>query len=166
MLKRWGILLLVLVMAVGFWLLETNQALGKTISETEMTNPKAKKPSAAAIEFNFEILRPNKTTSVDGYSIFLYRLTNLSSSERIDPEDVSSAGVSFDPPLPMNYVDNTRFLIRYPRISLEPGESMIGLFFCFNWSDEVPVGYVQGGEMGINIGGGGQSVPYSVTITD
>ncbi len=64
----------------------------------------------------------------------------------------------------MIYFDDTDLLIDFSDISIASGKVVTGWFYYIDWSDEVPVGWVQGGYMSTSIGGVFQSVPYQVTI--
>ncbi|MBM3236049.1 hypothetical protein FJZ31_07085 [Candidatus Poribacteria bacterium] len=121
--------------------------------------------SAKTIDFTFEILKPTKRTKVDGITLVQFRLTNLPTSDEIlDKEDINYIGISFEPSLKSEYVDKNDFLFSPRKISLAPGESYTGFFYYFDWSSEVPVDYVQRGEMYITINGKEQRQPYQVTI--
>jgi hypothetical protein len=121
--------------------------------------------SSKTIHFTFEILGPTKSTNVDKITLFRFKLTNLSTSDEIlDKEDINYIGISFEPSLKSEYVDKNDFLFSPRKISLAPGESYTGFFYYFDWSSEVPVGYVQKGELYITINGEEQRQPYQVTI--
>jgi len=121
--------------------------------------------SSKTIYFTFEILKPTKKARVDGITLYKFRLTNLPTSDEIlDKNDINYVGISFEPPLKSEYVDKHNLLLRRRKISLAPGESYTGFFYYFNWSAEVPVDYVQRGDMYITIGGKEQRQPYQVTI--
>lgn len=121
--------------------------------------------SSKTIDFTFEILMPAKMTRVDKITLFRCRLTNLPTSDEIlDEDDINYIGISFEPSLKAEYVDNHNFLFKKRKISLAPGESYTGFFYYLNWSSEVPVGYVQKGDMYIAIDGKEQRQPYQVTI--
>ncbi|MBC8231189.1 hypothetical protein H8E77_16675 [bacterium] len=121
--------------------------------------------SSKTIYFTFKILRPTKSTQVDKITLFRFQLTNLPiSNEILNEEDINYIGILFEPSLKSEYVNNHNFLFRQRKISLAPGESYTGFFYYFNWSSEVPVGYVQKGDMYITINGKEQREPYRVTI--
>jgi len=121
--------------------------------------------SSKTIYFTFEILRPIKRTQVDQITLFRFKLTNLpTSNEILDKDDINYIGILFNPSLKSEYVDSHNFLFRQRKISLAPGESYTGLFYYINWSSEVPVGYVQKGDLYITINGKEQRRPYRVTI--
>ena len=124
--------------------------------------------SVKSIDFEFKILKPTQNTPVDKTTWFQCELTNLSTSDEIlEAEDIDFSGIFFDPPLNSEYVDKENFLFPFfsGRIHLAPGESYTGLFAFINWSDKVPVGYVQEGELFIVIQGEEQRQPFQITIT-
>ena len=165
MLFQFRFLILVTVflgIGFGFWVYLNTITVAETISGQilEYTD----KNSSKTIYFTFEILRPKKRTQVDKITLFQCKLTNLEMSDEIlDKDDIDMLMISFDPPLYPEYVDNRDFIFRWRKISLAPGESYTGPFYYFNWSSEVPVGYVQKGYMSIIIDKQ-QSRPYQVTI--
>jgi len=144
-------------------------AVGEVISSLTKTNPEASEAVIAVLstpEFEFRIIAPVRETEVDRVTKFRYKLRNLSETESIQPGDVDGAQVAYVPGVPAIYHDDTNFLIDFSDISIAPGKVVTGWFFYIDWSDQVPVGWVQGGYMSIEIGGIFQSVPYQVTIVE
>ncbi len=112
--------------------------------------------------WTFEILDPFKVAYPGDTVVFWVRVTNLPESD--EPLSIDWVGVWFYPPLSPTYA-SFDFLAPYETIPV--GETRELPFASFEWTHDVPVGYVQGGwmEAGANEGDP-QSHPgnYSVTI--
>ena len=145
----------------------SEQTPAETIDEQIVENPYGVPVTASSetVYWTFEITNPDLTSYPGGTAYYEMRIECL--SESTDPLDLSFFCVSFVPGLwPYGDWD---WDIDWATLSggIAPGESYIGPFGHFEWTNEVPIGYVQGGDM---IAGASTasptriSEPYTCTI--
>lgn len=132
---------------------------GRTISGSTLITG-----SGATVYWTFEIIDPNKVASPGETVDFRMRITNLPESDV--PLELSFTGVSFNPGLSDTY-GSWAWDDEWPTVPV--GETYEVPFGHFSWTDDVPIGHVQGGSMDAGVYNGSpssHSVPYSVTIIE
>ena len=156
-----AILFLVSTFSMGFNIIPLAAAT-EEVTELTIENPYGCTITGSTVDWMFEIIEPDKVASPGETVYFTMRITNLPTSTV--PLELSYYGVSFDPGL---HHTNGRWSFdgEWPTVPI--GETYEGPFGHFTWTSAVPIGYVQGGYMGVGVYYGspsGRSVPYSVTI--
>ena len=142
--------------------IQTLEAATEEETELTITNPEGCTVFGSIVYWTFEIIEPDKMASQGETVYFRMRITNLPESDA--PLQLSGAGVTFNPGLPLAY-GNWYFDLEWPTVHV--GETYEGPFGHLSWTTAVPIGYIQGGGMGVNVYYGSPDhigVPYSVTI--
>ncbi len=158
----WIMLAMFLASTLGIVSRKVSATQNNGVTMLKIVNPDSFTLSASVVYWTFEIIDPDKEAvpgSIVQYSI---RVTNLPESDT--PLQFWSLAVSFDPGLPWDYGD-WYFNFEWPTIPI--GETYEGPFGFFSWTNNVPIGYVQGGfmEAWVNYGSPEyQMAPYTVTI--
>ena len=160
-----GIMLTLLLIGMLSTAFNISLLAAGTEEETELTirNPDGCTVSGSVVYWTFEIIDPYKVAAPGETVYFRMRITNLPGSDT--PLQAHGAGMAFIPGLLPAYGNPFFDVPPYPTVAI--GETYEGPFGHFTWTTAVPIGYVQGGYMSINVYNGSpgfRDVPYSVTI--
>ena len=154
------IMFLTITLSITFREVSAMETQGVTI--LEITNPNSSTVSGSIVYWTFEIIGPDKEAVPGEIVQYSIRVTNLPASDI--PLQFDGIWVSFDPGLSPVY-GNWYFNFEWPTVSI--GETYEGPFGFFIWTNNVPIGYVQGGFIGAGVNYGSpesQDAPYTVTI--
>jgi hypothetical protein len=150
---------LIITFSITFREVSATETQGVTI--LTVTNSDSPSVSGSIVYWTFEIIDPDKEAVPGEIVQYSMRVTNLPASDT--PLQVYAAWVSFDPGLPMGY-GYWDFNIEWPTVAI--GETYEGPFGFFTWTNDVPIGYIQGGRMGAKVYyGSPQALNASYTVT-
>lgn len=158
-----GILLIMfLTITLGITFREVSATETQGITMLKITNPDSSTVSGSIVYWTFEIVDPDKEAVPGEIVQYSIRVTNLPTSDT--PLQFDGLWVSFDPGLWVEYGE-WYFNFEWPTVSV--GETYEGPYGFFMWTNNVPIGYVQGGFMSAGVYYGSpeyQTAPYTVTI--